>query len=91
MFVVKRMSITTCKKKNVFWKRLEKEIKQQGVEREKILQAFALDPMKQDVTKAKRLKELEAKELDLEHEWFAAHDRLEYLEKEMKTAKDEHG
>jgi hypothetical protein len=71
--------------------RLEKEMKQQLVERERILQAFASDPLARDVVKAKRLKELEAQNLELEAAWFASHDRLEIFEKELKTAKLEHG
>ena len=71
--------------------RLEKEMKQQLVERERILQAFASDPLTRDVVKAKRLKELEVQNLELEATWFASHDRLEIFEKELKTAKLEHG
>lgn len=71
--------------------RLEKEMKQQLVERERILQMFAEDPLARDIAKAKRLKELEATNYELEAAWFAAHDRLEVFEKELKTARLEHG
>lgn len=71
--------------------RLEKEMASLMKERERIFQAFATDPLKRDVGLAKRLKEIETLSLEQEQSWFAAHDRLETLEREMKTAKDEHG
>lgn len=71
--------------------RLEKEMGSLLKERERIFQAFVTDPLKRDVALAKRLKEIETVSLEQEQSWFAAHDRLETLEREMRTAKEEYG
>ncbi len=71
--------------------RLEKEMGSLMKERERIFQTFATDPLKRDVGLAKRLKEIELRSQEQEQAWFLAHDRLEAFEREMKTAKDEHG
>lgn len=71
--------------------RLEKEMAELLKERNKILQTFATDPLNGDVRLAKRLKEIDALSLEQEQRWFSAHDVLEALEREMKTAKEEHG
>ncbi len=71
--------------------RLEKEMKELLHEREEILEMFSNHPTARDVVKAKRLKELETLSFEQEASWFETHDRLECLEKEMKTAKEEWG
>ncbi len=71
--------------------RLEKEMATLVRERETIFRAYAEQPLLQDVTRAKRLKTIEEASLAAESQWFATHDRMEALEKEMKTAKEEYG
>ncbi len=71
--------------------RLEAEMAKSLKEREQIFAAFALQPLAKDIEKAKRLKVIEEASMQLEADWFATHDRIEQLEKEMKTAKEEYG
>ena len=71
--------------------RLEREMKQLLAEREKIFAAYTANPTNRDVSLAKRLKEIEATSLAQEDAWFQAQDRLEMLEREMRTAKEEYG
>lgn len=68
-------------------KKREKEMQALIDEREAIMRSYAEDPMNRDVTRAQRLKQIQEESLAIEAEWFAAHDRLERFEREMKTIK----
>ena len=71
--------------------RLETEMSRLLREREQIFETFVHNPLQKNIERAKRLKLIEETSMQAEADWFAAHDHLETLEKEMKTAKDEHG
>lgn len=71
--------------------RLEGEMAKLLKEREQIFEAFSEQPLAKDVEKAKRLKAIQEDSMQREADWFSTHDRIEGLEKEMKTAKEEYG
>ncbi len=71
--------------------RLEKEMAALVRERETIFRAYAEQPLQQGIAQAKRLKAIEEASMAAEAQWFATHDRIEALEKEMRTAKEEYG
>ncbi len=70
--------------------RLEEQMKKLLEERQQILQTFANETTQPNIERAKRLKELDRVSLEQEATWFTIHDRIEHLEKELKTAKDAH-
>lgn len=72
-------------------KRLEEEMMQIEKDKKQLLDGFVADPLTNHADRGKRLKALDARMMEVESEWFVAHDRLEVFEKEMKTAKEENG
>jgi ATP-binding cassette, subfamily F, member 3 len=68
-------------------KNLEGTMQQLLEERTEILRGYSEHPEMQDIEKAKRLKAIDEESHISEAEWFTVHDRLEALEREMKTIK----
>jgi len=70
-------------------KRLEETMQELTREKSRLFIYFTNHPTDLDPAKPKRLKEIDAELLTQESTWFAAQDRIETLEKELRTAKEE--
>ncbi len=76
------------KKEKRSLKRLEEEMEKLTGEKNRILKFYVDNPSKVDVEKAKRLKEIDAELIARESGWFVIQDKIDALEKELKTAQD---
>ena len=69
-------------------KRLEEAMETLGKEKHKLLAFFVVNPTKVDIEKSKRLKAIDGELIEQESNWFELEDRIEVLQKELKSAKD---